>query len=92
MITPIDIEAPGNSIIYKAFETQERIDAFRSQAEAAKADGSVIVMQINHCGRQSPSYLCPNPISASDVKLLDTMGMKFGQPRAMTLEDIEILW
>jgi 2,4-dienoyl-CoA reductase-like NADH-dependent reductase (Old Yellow Enzyme family) len=89
MVNPVDIEAPGNPIIHKPFETPERIDAFRRQAEAAKAHGSLVYVQLSHAGRQAGKHLQPNPISASDVQLEDAIGMSFAKPRAMTLKDID---
>ena len=89
MVNPIDLEAAGNPIVYKAFETPERIDAFRRQAEAAKAHGSLIVMQISHGGRQVAAYMNPNPISASDIGLGNAIGLTFAKPKAMTIEDID---
>jgi len=89
MVNPVDIEAPGNPIIHKPFETPERIDAFRRQAEAAKAHGSLVYVQLSHAGRQAGKHLQPNPISASDVQLEDAIGMSFAKPRPMTLQDID---
>lgn len=68
-INLIDLEAPANTIIYKPFKSPERIEAFTRVAEAAKKGGSLIVMQINHAGRQVPEFLNPNLVSAGDVRL-----------------------
>lgn len=89
MVNPIDLEAPANPIVYKPNETPERTEAFRKLAAGAKANGSLIVMQISHAGRQVAKYLNPNPTSASDVQLQDSIGLSFGKPRAMTKEDID---
>lgn len=89
MVNPLDLESAGNSIVYRPFENTARIDAFRKQAEAAKAHGSLVILQLSHGGRQTAKWLNPKPISASDVHLQDTFGATFGKPRAMALEDIE---
>jgi len=89
MVNPVDLEAPANPIVHKPFETPERVGAFRRQAEAAKAHGSLVIIQLSHGGRQVGKHLQPNPISASDVQLGDTFGMSFAKPRAMTLKDID---
>jgi len=86
MVNPFYMEAPANPMLYKPFETPERVEAFRRQAEAAKAHGSLVFMQLSHGGRQTPLHMNPNPISASDVQLENRMGVSFGRPRAMTLK------
>lgn len=41
-------------------------------------------------GRQTPFVLNPNPYSASDVQLMaKRRGMGFGQPKALTPEEIQ---
>lgn len=45
MVTPIDLEAPGNMIIYEPLETPERLEAFSRIASAAKAHGSLAIVQ-----------------------------------------------
>jgi 2,4-dienoyl-CoA reductase-like NADH-dependent reductase (Old Yellow Enzyme family) len=89
MVNPIDLEAAGNTIIYRPFETPARLDAFRRLSEAIKTHGSLAIMQISHGGRQTPKWINPNPISASDEQLQDVFGRSFGKPRAMTKEDIK---
>jgi 2,4-dienoyl-CoA reductase-like NADH-dependent reductase (Old Yellow Enzyme family) len=89
IVNPMDLEAPGNPIIYKPFKTPERIKAFRRQAEAAKAHGSLVYVQLSHAGRQVAEYIQPHPIGASDIGLANVSGMSFGKPRAMALKDID---
>ena len=88
MVNPIDLEAPANAVIYKPYETTERMEAFRKVASAAKANGSLVIVQLSHPGRQVAKHLNPNPISASDVQLQDSIGLSFGRPRTMTRKDI----
>lgn len=67
----------------------ERFEAFKSVAEAAKRHGSLLVAQVSHPGRQTPSYLQKSPISAGDVHLQGSpMGMTFEKPHAASLEEI----
>lgn len=47
----------------------ERFEKFKELATAAKANGSLIVGQITHPGRQVKFSLSPESISASDVQL-----------------------
>jgi 2,4-dienoyl-CoA reductase-like NADH-dependent reductase (Old Yellow Enzyme family) len=46
-----------------------RFGMFKKVAEAAKKDGSLLMGQVAHAGRQTTAVLNPNPISASDVQL-----------------------
>ncbi|EJC99147.1 NADH oxidase [Fomitiporia mediterranea MF3/22] len=89
MITPVDLQNPGNAIVYKPFESPERLSAFRRWAEAGKRHGALMIMQINHCGRQTSDSLNPNPVSASDVQLERRVGTGFGKPRPLTKGDID---
>ncbi|KAF4973267.1 hypothetical protein FZEAL_9366 [Fusarium zealandicum] len=90
----IDIElesqgAPGNTgIPLGAGFDDERFRKFKQLATAAKADGSLIIGQVNHPGRQVPSKINPVPISASDVQLDPRLGMTFGKPHAASKEEI----
>lgn len=91
MIEYDQLEATGNAIIPSdAPFSGERFEAFRELAAAAKAQGSLIVVQLSHPGRQVAAMLNGNPISASDVQLEgDVHGMRFAKPRAMDKEDFE---
>lgn len=88
LVNTMDLEAPGNPIISRDSMSDEKRDAFKAMVRAAKANGSLFVAQLSHAGRQVAEFIQPNPISASDVKLDDRMGMSFARPRAMTQDDI----
>ncbi|OQE32277.1 hypothetical protein PENSTE_c001G08251 [Penicillium steckii] len=90
MIDPGHLEAAGNPVIPRNAEfSGERFERFKELATAGKENGMLIIAQVGHPGRQTPQYLQPNPISASDVQVQgEPMGMKFAQPRAATHEDI----
>ena len=47
----------------------ERFEKFKQVAAAAKKDGSLMVAQVSHPGRQVQYRLNPVAISASDVQL-----------------------
>lgn len=87
------LEAAGNPIVPRDAEPKgERFEAFKAMAEAGKKEGSLMVAQVSHPGRQVQDKIQPNPISASDVQLEgDVMGMRFAKPRAATDEDIKNL-
>ncbi|KAG9236415.1 putative NADH oxidase [Amylocarpus encephaloides] len=90
MIEYDQLEAMGNPIIPRdAKFSGERFDAFKKLADAAKKEGSLVVGQVSHPGRQVEVRIQKNPISASDVQLEgQVMGMEFAKPRAATQEDI----
>ncbi|KAB8203766.1 hypothetical protein BDV34DRAFT_227047 [Aspergillus parasiticus] len=91
MIDPNHIEAEGNPTIPpNALFSGERFDQFANLAAAARANGSLILAQISHPGRQTPSHRQPEPISASDVPLdTENMGNTFAVPRAATENEIK---
>ena len=91
MVTPIDLQAAGYSIIYKPFETPERLEAFSKLAAAAKRHGSLAYVQLSHGGRQTSEFLNPHPVSASDVQLEPRHGRTFGKPTPLTKEGIDEL-
>ncbi|PQE19278.1 hypothetical protein CJF31_00009361 [Rutstroemia sp. NJR-2017a BVV2] len=89
MIEYDHLEAMGNPIIPRDAEfSGPRFEAFRDMAAAGKAQGSLMVGQVSHPGRQCEEKIQPNPISASDIQLEAKIGMKFAKPRAATQEDI----
>ncbi|KAK4452509.1 hypothetical protein QBC34DRAFT_26428 [Podospora aff. communis PSN243] len=90
MIDPLNLEAAGNPIIpLSAPFSGERFDRFREMAAAAKAEGSLCVVQLSHAGRQAPANIQPHPVSASDVHLAENaVGGVFAPPRALTREEI----
>ncbi|KAI9925745.1 hypothetical protein ASPWEDRAFT_113609 [Aspergillus wentii DTO 134E9] len=90
MIAPDHLEAAGNMVIPSdAPFSGERFERFTQLATDAKKNGSLIVAQVGHPGRQVADYIQPNPISASDVQLKGEMfGNKFARPTPCTKEDI----
>ncbi|KAJ5716681.1 Aldolase-type TIM barrel [Penicillium malachiteum] len=93
MIDPGHLEAASNMVIPQNAEFSGlRFERFCELAAAGKAKGSLIIAQVGHPGPQTPKNIQPNPISASDVQLVSAaQGREFGQPRAMTEENISQL-
>lgn len=91
MIEFDQLEAPGNPIIPRGAEfSGERFDAFKKMGAMAKKEGSLIVAQVSHPGRQTASTLQPDPVSASDVQLEgNIMGMTFAKPHAASQDEIK---
>ncbi|KAK7408703.1 hypothetical protein QQX98_009119 [Neonectria punicea] len=83
------LDAIGDSIITPECDPEgERFEKFKQLASAAKANGSLIVAQVTHPGRQVQARVNPVAISASDVQLEPKMGMTFGKPHAATKAEI----
>lgn len=83
------LERPGNVAI--DIEHPPSVDsrarqALRDWARAATADGAHLWMQISHAGRQSPRYVCREPVGPSAVQL-DLMG-NYATPRALSEDEI----
>ena len=90
MMEYTELEAAGNAIIPSTAPfSGERFEAFQKLATESKKEGSLIIGQISHPGRQVAEHINKHPISASDVKLDPRMGMEFGKPRPANDEDIE---
>jgi len=81
------LEAKGNAIIDKD-SSWDPVEAFKPVIATSKAHGSLVIGQLTHAGRQTPSHVNPNPVSASDVQSPDCFGMTFGKPRALSVEEI----
>ncbi|KAL8769648.1 MAG: hypothetical protein Q9209_004445 [Squamulea sp. 1 TL-2023] len=85
------LEAAGNAIIPRTAPfSGERFEAFKELAKESKAQGSLIVGQASHPGRQCEHRIQPDPVSASDVQLEgQVMGMTFNKPHPASSEEIE---
>ncbi|MEO1241002.1 MAG: NADH:flavin oxidoreductase/NADH oxidase family protein [Pseudomonadota bacterium] len=81
------LERPGNVAI-DGPQTDERLDALRRWAGAARDAGADIWMQISHAGRQSPKIVATEPVAPSAVAL-GLPGGTFAKPRALTKREIE---
>ena len=92
MIEYDHLEYPGNAIIPPGAEfSGERFEAFKKLATEAKKEGSLIVAQVSHPGRQVDARIQPDPVSASDVQLTKSLYgdmMKFAKPHAATKQEI----
>lgn len=89
LVNTMDLEAPGNPILSRDSMSEGKREAFSAMAKAAKANGSLFIAQLSHAGRQVAEFIQPHPVSASDVKLDDRMGMSFAKPEPMTEERIK---
>lgn len=81
------LERPGNVVIDDA-EDEQALAALRAWAEAGRAAGNQMWMQLSHPGRQCGKIVSSRPMAPSEVQL-NLMG-NFGRPIAMTEHDIEM--
>lgn len=82
------LEAYGNPIL--ADDHDGRVAKFREMTDLAKVNGSLVVAQISHPGRQGAKHLNPEPVSASDVHLqIRHAGNEFAKPRALSVVEIK---
>ncbi|KAJ5161434.1 Aldolase-type TIM barrel [Penicillium capsulatum] len=90
MIHPEQLEAEGNLIVPPDAPFHgERFEQFKALATEGKSQGSLVVAQVSHPGRQTPEHIQPHPISASAVQLPGVvLGNTYGVPREATQEDI----
>lgn len=65
------------------------LSVFKAWADAAQQNDTKCFMQLNHPGRQIPSFLSFTPVAPSAVPLTGAMRTAFNKPRA--LSEIEIL-
>lgn len=68
-------------------EADTPLDGLRRWAEAARAHGTPLIMQINHAGRQTNRFVNGRPMGPSASGAVKVLGA-FARPRAMTAEDI----
>ena len=86
MVDGDHLERPGNVILDREMGPAE-LARFRAWADAARAEGGHVWMQISHAGRQTQKAVNPQPKSASDVKL-GLPGGQFARPTPLTGDEI----
>jgi 2,4-dienoyl-CoA reductase-like NADH-dependent reductase (Old Yellow Enzyme family) len=83
------LERPGNVVIDRPAD-DAMMGALKSWAQAATRNGNHFWAQISHAGRQTQSNVNKHPKAPSAVKL-GLPGGQFGEPVALTTEEIEEL-
>lgn len=85
MIDGRAMTGPGGVVL----EDERHLDRFRAWAEAGRAGGGQLWMQINHPGRQMPALLQQETLAPSPVALdLGNLSKRFAPPREMKAADI----
>lgn len=72
-------------------DEQSDLAAFKKWAEAGKQNGTHIWPQLNHPGKQIPSFICDEPVAPSAISLGRGLEKGFNKPRALTEEEIHII-
>ncbi|MFP4004216.1 MAG: NADH:flavin oxidoreductase/NADH oxidase family protein [Alphaproteobacteria bacterium] len=87
MVDRHHLERPGNVVI-DGPQSGEQMARLKAWAQAGTGDGAHLWMQLSHSGRQTRKAVNPHPHAPSAVKLA-LPGGQFGDPRALTGEEIE---
>jgi len=85
-------EAARNVCADKSTMGDEIVDELKPAVQAAKAHGSLFIVQLTHAGRQTPEFITATPVSSSESQcppLGGPDGVTFGRARALTTEEIE---
>jgi 2,4-dienoyl-CoA reductase-like NADH-dependent reductase (Old Yellow Enzyme family) len=77
------LERPANV----AIEDRSGLAQLKAYAAAGTSAGNHLWMQINHAGRQTPTYINPEPVGPSAVQLEIAKG--YGVPRPLSGAEIE---
>ncbi|RKF20121.1 NADH:flavin oxidoreductase/NADH oxidase family protein [Alginatibacterium sediminis] len=84
MIDRTALGEPANVVL----DEKSDLAAFKQWSSAGKAGGGAIWAQLNHPGKQIPSFLAKTPVAPSAISLGAGLAKGFNRPRA--LEDGEI--
>lgn len=69
-------------------DDQSDLAAFRRWTEAGRGQGTHLWAQLNHPGKQTPSFLTREPVAPSALALGSGLEKSFNTPRALTEEEI----
>lgn len=84
MIDRTALGEPKNVVL----DEDSDIAKFAQWAKAAKVNGAKVWMQLNHPGKQIPSYLSKEPVAPSAIALGKGLEKAFNKPRALTEPEI----
>lgn len=76
------------NIVIDGDQDNAQLAGLASMAEAGKAGGGHIWMQISHAGRQSPKAIATEPVAPSAIGEVALPGGLFAKPRALSGEEI----
>jgi 2,4-dienoyl-CoA reductase-like NADH-dependent reductase (Old Yellow Enzyme family) len=78
---------PGNVVLDESSDKT----SFSRWTKEGTANNTHMWAQLNHPGKQSPDFLCKQPVAPSAIKLEDGLALKFNKPRELTDSDIWVL-
>ncbi|KHJ78517.1 hypothetical protein OESDEN_21861 [Oesophagostomum dentatum] len=88
LVEPRNLESAGNAIICRENDSPQLREAFAKVAKFGKQDGSLILAQLSHAGRQTPASVNEHPYSCSDVPLVSRY-FRTGDPIPLALDQIK---
>jgi len=77
------------NIVIDGEQSDEQMQGLSKMAEAGRAGGGHIWMQISHAGRQSPKAIATEPVAPSAIGEVALPGGLFAKPRALTVDEIQ---
>ena len=85
MVDPNYLGEPNNVVIHKS------VDNFSELSEwgAVSTNETQIWLQLNHPGKQTPSFLCPEPVAPSAIPLNPPLDKMFNTPKELSVEQID---
>lgn len=84
MIDRTALGEPKNVVLDEHSDLAE----FKRWAAAGKQNGAHIWTQLNHPGKQIPSFICEQPVAPSAISLGEPLSKAFNTPRALTESEI----
>ena len=84
MIDRSALGEPKNIVL----DERSDLTKFKSWSQAGKQNGAHIWVQLNHPGKQIPSFLCEEPVAPSAISLGRGLDKGFNTPRALTESEI----
>ena len=72
-------------------DEQSDLALFKQWAQAGKQNGAHIWPQLNHPGKQIPSFIVSEPVAPSAISLGRGLEKGFNKPRALTEPEIEVI-
>lgn len=83
------LERPGNVVLDREPDAEMQ-QGLKAWAEAARAGGAGVWMQLSHAGRQTPRLINPRPKAPSAIAVA-LPGNQFGTPEPLTEDEIRQL-
>lgn len=84
MIDRTALGEPKNVVLDK----ESNLDSFKAWAKAGTKHNTELWMQLNHPGKQTPSFLSKEPVAPSAVPLAKALQSAFNTPRALSEDEI----